>query len=488
MIIINLIILIGFALILLKSKGYDRELIETLDSKEFKLKSFFPAGLYILDKVTRFKQDINFSKQEESLKAIHIGEPINRVKRIYLCKKIVIVGLVVFVFNTLSIFAYISTISSSSLDKNIILRPGSHEETKTISLDVYITKEDLLVLTEEIELEIQGKRYSKEELNDLIIEAKDYIDASLLKENKSLNEVRGDIYLTSHVPGTGLSIKWERENNQLINREGKVNNGDLKEAVSTWVLASIQYFDLQVEYKIDLLVLPRLYTEEELAYQKLLEEISKSEESSKTQDSLELPSSIGEMDVIWEEKKESLTTTFIAIGIVAAVLVFWGYDKDLYAKVEERNRQMLLDYPEIIDKITLLLGAGMPLANAWHKIVLDYKGKKTNKRYAYEEMIITSNELMLGKSEIAAYESFGRRVKLLPYLRFSSLLAQNVRKGSSDLLRTLELEAIESFEERKELAKRIGEEAGTKLLFPMMLMLLIVLIIVIVPAFLSFQL
>ena len=56
------------------------------------------------------------------------------------------------------------------------------------------------------------------------------------------------------------------------------------------------------------------------------------------------------------------------------------------------------------------------------------------------------------------------------------------------MLKILEVEAVESFEERKELAKRIGEEAGTKLLFPMILMLLIVLVIVIVPAFLSFKL
>ena len=62
-----------------------------------------------------------------------------------------------------------------------------------------------------------------------------------------------------------------------------------------------------------------------------------------------------------------------------------------------------------------------------------------------------------------------------------------MKKGSGDLLRLLEIEAMESFEERKELAKRIGEKAGTKLLFPMMIMLLIVIVIVIVPAFLSFQ-
>ena len=51
----------------------------------------------------------------------------------------------------------------------------------------------------------------------------------------------------------------------------------------------------------------------------------------------------------------------------------------------------------------------------------------------------------------------------------------------------LQMEAVHAFEERKALAKRVGEEASTKLLLPMFFMLGIVLVIVIVPAFLSIQ-
>ena len=51
----------------------------------------------------------------------------------------------------------------------------------------------------------------------------------------------------------------------------------------------------------------------------------------------------------------------------------------------------------------------------------------------------------------------------------------------------LEQEAQNAFEERKHAAKRYGEEAGTKLLFPMMLMLGIVMVILLVPAVLAFQ-
>ena len=56
-------------------------------------------------------------------------------------------------------------------------------------------------------------------------------------------------------------------------------------------------------------------------------------------------------------------------------------------------------------------------------------------------------------------------------MRFGALLSQNLRKGTKGLNDLLRLEAIQSFEERKARARRLGEEAGTKLLLPMFLML-----------------
>ena len=66
-------------------------------------------------------------------------------------------------------------------------------------------------------------------------------------------------------------------------------------------------------------------------------------------------------------------------------------------------------------------------------------------------------------------------------------MSQNLRKGTKGLSELLKLESIQAFEELKARAKRLGEEAGTKLLLPMFLMLVVVLIIVIVPAFLTMQ-
>ena len=126
---------------------------------------------------------------------------------------------------------------------------------------------------------------------------------------------------------------------------------------------------------------------------------------------------------------------------------------------------------------------------AWRKVVEDYVCHKEmwGERYVYEEMRRTCHEMESGITEAESYERFGRRCGVQIYIRLGALLSQNLRKGNRGLTELLRLESVQAFEERKARAKRLGEEAGTRLLLPMFLMLAVVLVIVIVPAFLSVQ-
>ena len=75
---------------------------------------------------------------------------------------------------------------------------------------------------------------------------------------------------------------------------------------------------------------------------------------------------------------------------------------------------------------------------------------------------------------------------LQPYLKLAGLLEQNRKTGTKNLRQLLLLEMTDAFEQRKNLARRQGEEAATKLLIPLFLMLGVVMVIVVVPAFLTF--
>nr|WP_269141956.1 type II secretion system F family protein [Lientehia hominis] len=150
---------------------------------------------------------------------------------------------------------------------------------------------------------------------------------------------------------------------------------------------------------------------------------------------------------------------------------------------------MLLDYPELVSKFTVLVQAGMTTRNVWERMVREYEGKKDKgqkSRYAYEEMRITWNQMKNGVYESAAYEEFGRRCGLHSYLKFGALLEQNLRQGTTGLAVRLKKEAEEAFENRKNVARRLGEEAETKMMLPMFMMLFVVLTVIMVPAFLSF--
>ena len=50
----------------------------------------------------------------------------------------------------------------------------------------------------------------------------------------------------------------------------------------------------------------------------------------------------------------------------------------------------------------------------------------------------------------------------------------------------MQQEARASYEERRNMARKLGEEAETKLLLPMIMMLTITMLIIIIPAYYSF--
>ncbi|MGB8452711.1 MAG: hypothetical protein WCD89_10285 [Anaerocolumna sp.] len=487
MILLNIIVFLIFVLLWFITKKYEIDIVSSLDVKKYPLKVLFPLGFFIMDRLQLNKKKAS-DNLDEPLKALYVGEQVDYIKRLYLCNKVVMAVLIIFAGNFFAMISNLQDVNNKQiLDGKYLQRPGYDEGTKSVELQVNIADKDLTVLEEDVHIDVEENRYDKEEIIKKFQYAKDYIDSHILNKNESPEKIQSDLNFISKIPKTGISVTWATENNKLIDTKGKIQNEDIKEGVLVWVTAVLTYYDHTEEYTRYFKVLPKEYTKEELVRKSLTDALTVADEQSKTEDRLALPDLIQQQQVTWAEKTDNTGWMFLVSGVVLAIILYILMDRDIYGKVEKRNREMLLDYPEIINKFTLLVGAGMSLSNAWCKLSKDYKDKGVKKRYAYEEMVITYGELMVGTSETTAYERFGRRVKLIPYLRFSSLLAQNVKKGSAGLLSQLELEASEAFEERKELAKRIGEEARTKLLGPMMFMLIIVLAVIMVPAFLSFQ-
>lgn len=169
----------------------------------------------------------------------------------------------------------------------------------------------------------------------------------------------------------------------------------------------------------------------------------------------------------------------------AAILaaVFFAADKELDEKIKKRNFYIQYDFPDFLNKLVLLINAGMTVLKAWEKIVRDKKDMTP----LYEELNITYLEIKNGKSETAAYEDFAKRCRVKEITKFVSAIIQNHRRGNGELVPLLKLHSNECWQMRKNMAKRLGEEASTKLVFPLMLMFAGILVIVILPAIMQLR-
>lgn len=175
------------------------------------------------------------------------------------------------------------------------------------------------------------------------------------------------------------------------------------------------------------------------------------------------------------------TYIFFSVGLLG--LVFYLTDKELNEKIKKRRLKIMIDFPDFINKVTLLINAGMPILKAWGKIVTDSRSHKDqSERPLYVEAYRTFLEIKAGKPEIKAYEDFAKRCRVPEITRFAAIIIQNLRKGNAELVPVLRLQALECWEMRKNIARKLGEEASTKLLAPMMIMFIGILIIIIMPA------
>lgn len=337
-----------------------------------------------------------------------------------------------------------------------------------------------------VELEVKARRLPEEEAKELLEKAAGLLEKRILGDNRSLSEVTKDLQLPEALPEYDIEIAWKSSEKELISVDGSVHNTELEAACRVFLTARLCYGELAEEYVYEVCVQPYPYTEEELLGKQLAAKLQASEEATAAQDYMQLPEQVEGLEIVWTQKEKNTAVIFLLLG---AVIVFAVYSREisvLRKKKKEREEQLLIDYPDFLSRFILLIGAGMTVRGAWERMLSDYK-KSGRKRYVYDEMQRTMAQLEVGMPEMRAYEQFGRRCALLSYLRFAAILTQNLKKGASGVAELLRMEANEAFSERKNQARRKGEEAGTKLLLPMGGMLVIVFVLILVPAFASFS-
>lgn len=356
------------------------------------------------------------------------------------------------------------------------------------------TKENLLVdvllqgeeqyLFEDINISIEEREYTQKEFEEIIQSNLERLKKLMLHENESLEKVMTNLFLPDELFQTGVFIKWSTDS-ETVSNTGTVHNDDLNRCTNVTLTAGFQYKEYQMTYKFFLVVYPKVYTKEEQLRKEFSKELLRAMEEGRKEEVIILPNELNGYDISYQAEKEAPLGKLILIGILLALIIWFLYDQEILELNKKRQEKLLLDYPEMVQKLTLLVSAGLTVRGAFHKIVEQKNQKEKGNSYLEQEVLFTLNEIQMGINEATAYEHMGRRIGLIPYLRLGTYLSQNLKKGSRGLIEQLMKEAANTFEDRKHTARQLGEKASTKLLIPMMIMLVIVLVITMYPAFSS---
>lgn len=378
--------------------------------------------------------------------------------------------------------------------EGIVKRPAYEQPAREITATVS-TKDDegKKISIGEYELKIDGQTYTEREADRLSEELMNQLPKLIRGENRNLNYVTENLNLISSAEGYPFRISWESSDYSLVDTDGTVHAGQLRsgEHGKVQLTATLFYEGRKNSRSYDALVFRKPESQEEKLDEGIRRELEEEESRTRSESVLRLPSYVNGVSLQWEEKKEDQSLLLFILIAAAGVLAYAGKDQELHKKVQDRDRELALDYPLILSKLTLYLGAGMSMRNIFCRLGEEYQKKREEggeKRYVYEEILLVCRELDNGISEAAAYTNFGKRCRSGHYSKLSTLLISNLKKGNSELLKALQEEADRSFEERRSIARQMGEEAGTKLLLPMMIMLGVTLVIIMIPAYFSFSL
>ena len=239
-------------------------------------------------------------------------------------------------------------------------------------------------------------------------------------------------------------------------------------------------------YQIYVGIVPRELSRYESLLLQLQQAITAEDEGSLGENMLSLPTEIDGQRIYYSEHEDRSYLLLPLLGVIAAMAIYMRQGQARRTEKKQREALLMLDYSELVSKLMVYIGAGLTVRNALETIsqhfdALIARGIKED-RPLYQELRTMVIQFRRNMPESEIYLSFGRRVNLKPYTKLVSLIEQNRMNGARNLRAMLELEMEDAFEQRKTTARRLGEEAGTKLLLPLFIMLGIVMIIVIVPA------
>ena len=376
----------------------------------------------------------------------------------------------------------------NALEEGLIERPDYGSDPRQTQLRVSASGVDG---DGEVNLDVSGRLYTETEKQALLDEAIETLLQEYLSENTGADEVRSSLFLPDSFISGAVTAEYVMIPYGVISDQGQILAQPSEEGELVEIRADLECQGAKKSCEMNVRVLPEILSEDEKLWKDISDAARQAEQKDGEKAFVTLPEEVDGKTLLWSYPKDTALVGLAVMCLLAPFLIRIVMDQQVKEKAGKRRDELLSDYPDLVWKMTLLMGAGLTISGAFGKIAGEYLkeqsagGKDARRRFAYEEMVYSCREMKSGVPEAKAYENFGRRCGPACYVRLGSLLSQNLKKGSRGLASTLEKEAVSSLEMRRNEARKKGEKAATKLILPMVLMLGVVMAVLVVPAFLA---
>ena len=450
------------------------------------LRPFYRIAGWIYKKACIHKVTSFHSIQvRNDLKRLYPKENAAVLEAEYYIQKIVVVLMIITAGTVLGTVVKLQADSQRKLNsQNIIFRGNAGEKAEELLLEARIGSR----FSHKFCIEVRSRLLKPDEAEELEGVFWNQLCERILGDNESFGKVNKNLKLMESLDGFPFLVNWRSSQPGLVGYDGMVYGTENPEGESAVLTAVVEYSELSWTHELEVKIVPPDRTREEWISFRVETMLREAQEREPSQDSWQLPVEWEGERISWKKQVEDNSMLFWGMAAAAALCVFFFKDRDLHEQLTEKEKLMRWDYPLIVNKLVLYLGAGMTVRGSFGKIAGEYCRIKESggpKRPAYEEIVYACHELETGTSEGTVYERFGKRTGLQEYVRLSTLLNQNLKKGSSTLLKRLREEAEKASREERNRQRKAGEEASTKLLVPMVIILAVVMTLVMIPAFSS---
>lgn len=397
-------------------------------------------------------------------------------RELYGKSKVIIMAVIAGAVIACAVAVFVGIVSEKYVYITELERPDAGRE-RAYSVDVMYDG-----YVEELDIRIHERALEGAELEELYRAAGMELENVARGNNESFESVTQPLELTDRLDKYNMSVRWYIEDWNIIDYTGQIYQGSKLQ--KTHITAEMKYegrtmqADEGREYVYDVNILP--YTEDQLRSMELENMISAADEMYSGSDVVHLPGEYKGKEVLYRVRKDNSYSVLLLLIPVIVLLLIAKRRSDVRDGRKKTEELLTGEYLEIISKLALLVGAGMTPYNAISRIAADGKGE------AYKRLSGVVKRIQSGASEREQYSRFGTIFGVYCYSKLGTLLEQNIVRGNEQFRMMLKNECIEALEERKARARKKGEQAGTKMLFPMLLMLMVVMVVIMVPAFMSF--